>query len=79
MFIAALFIIARTWKQPRCPSTDEWIKKLWYIDTMEYYLAIKRNKIESVVVKWINLEPVIQREEVRNRNKYCILMHINGI
>ena len=61
LFIAALFTIARTWKQPRCPSTDEWIKKSWYIYTMEYYLGIKRNTSESVE-KWINLEPVIQCE-----------------
>ena len=51
-FIAALFIIARTWKQPRCPSTDEWIKKLWYIYTMEYYSAIKRKAFESVLMRW---------------------------
>ena len=60
-FIAALFTIARTWKQPRCPSTDEWIKKLWSV-TMEYYSAIKRNALESVLVRWMNLEPVIQSE-----------------
>ena len=57
VFIAALFAIARTWKQPRCPSTDEWIKRLSYMYTMEYYSAIKRNKFESVVVRWMNLEP----------------------
>ena len=61
-FIAALFIIARTWKQPRCPSTDEWIEKLWYIYTMEYYPAIKRNAFESVLMIWMNLEPIIQSE-----------------
>ena len=60
MFIAALFIVRRTWKQPRCPSTDEWIKKLWYIYTMDYYSAIKRNEFESVEVRCMNLEPVIQ-------------------
>ena len=59
MFTATLFIIARTWKQPRCPSTNEWIKKLWYIYTMEYYLAIKRNAFESVLMWWMNLEPII--------------------
>ena len=62
MFIAALFTIARTWKQPRCPSTDEWIKKMWYIYTMEYYSAIKRNAFESVQMRWMNLEPIIQSE-----------------
>ena len=62
MFIAALFTIARTWKKPRYPSTDEWIKKLWYIFTMEYYSAIKRNTFESVLQKWMNLEPIIQSE-----------------
>ena len=62
MLIAALFIIARAWKQPRCPLTDEWIKKLWYINTMEYYSAIKRNTFESVLLRWMNLEPIIQRE-----------------
>ena len=58
MFIAALFTIAGTWKQPRCPSTDEWIKKLWYIYTMEYYSAIKRNAFESVLMRWMDLDPV---------------------
>ena len=62
MFIAALITIARTWKQPRCPSTDKWIKKLWYIYTMEYYSAIKRNAYESVLMRWMNLKPLIQSE-----------------
>ena len=62
VLIAALFIIARTWKQPRCPSADEWIRKPWYIYTMEYYSAIKRNTFESVLMRWMNLEPVIQSE-----------------
>ena len=62
MFIAALFTIARTWKQPRCPLTDEWIKKLWYTYTMEYYSAIKRNTFVSVLMRWMNLEPIIQSE-----------------
>ena len=61
MFIAALFTIARTWKQPKCPSTEKWIQKIWYIYTIEYYSAIKRNEIESFVVMWINLDSVIQR------------------
>ena len=60
LFIAALFTIAGTWKQPRCPSTNEWIKKLWYIYTMEYYSAIKRNTSESVLMRWMNLEPIIE-------------------
>ena len=79
-FIAALFTIAKTWKQPRCLSTDEWMKKLWYIYAMEYYLAIKRNKIGSFVVMWMNLESVIQSEvSQKEKNKYFILMHIYGI
>ena len=60
LFIAALFTKARTWKQPRCPSTDECLKKLWYIYTMEYYSAIKRNTFESVMMWWMNLEPIMQ-------------------
>ena len=60
LFIAALFTIARTWKQPRGPSTDEWIKKLWYIYTVECYLAIKRNAFESILMRWMSLEPIIQ-------------------
>ena len=62
MFIAALFTIARTWKQPKCPLTDEWIKKMWHIYTIEYYSAIKRNEIELFVVRWMDLEAVIQSE-----------------
>ena len=62
MSISALFIIARTWKQPRCPSADEWIRKMWYIYTMEYYSAIKKNTFESVLMRWMKLEPIIQRE-----------------
>ena len=60
IFIAALFIIARTWKQPRCPSADKWIRKLWYVCTMEYYSAIKKNAFESVLMRWMKLEPIIQ-------------------
>ena len=60
MFTEAPFTIARAWKQPRCPSTDEWIKKLWYIYTVEYYSAIKRNTFESVLVRWMNLELIMQ-------------------
>ena len=66
VFIAALFTRATIWKQPRCPSTDEWIKKLWEIYTMEYHSAIKRKTFESVLMRWMNLEPIIQ-SEVRKR------------
>ena len=80
LFTAALFTIARTWKQRRCPLTDEWIKKLWYIYTMEYYSAIKRKAFESVLMRWMNLEPIIQSEvSQKEKYKYCILMHIYGI
>ena len=80
LFIAALFTIARTWKQPRCPSTDKWIKKLWYIYTMEYYSDIKRNAFESVLMRWMSLEPIIQSEvSQKEKDKYRILMHIYGI
>ena len=80
MFIAALFTIARTWYQPKCPSTDEWIKKMWNIYTMEYYSAIKRNEIELFVVRWMDLEFVIQSEvSQKEKNKYCMLTHMYGI
>ena len=62
MFIAARFTIAKKWKQPRCPLADEWIRKLWYIYTMEYYSAIKKNGSESVLMRWMKLEPIIQSE-----------------
>ena len=80
MFIAALFIIARTWKQPRCPSANEWIRKLWYIYTIEYYSAIKWNAFESVLMRWMKLEPIIQCEvSQKEKHQYSILMHIYGI
>ena len=80
MLIAALFTIARTWKQPRCPSADEWIRKLWYIHTLEYYSAIKRNTFESDLMRWMNLESIIQSEvSQKEKDKYSILMHIYGI
>ena len=80
MFITALFIIARTWKQPRCPSADEWISKLWYIYTMQYYSAIKKNSFESVLMRWMKLEPTIQSEvSQKDKHQYSILMHIYGI
>ena len=74
MFTAALFAIATTWKQPRCPSIDEWIKKLWFIYIMEYYSAIKRNAFESVLMRWMNQEPIIQSEvSQKEKEKYRIL------
>ena len=80
MFIAALFIIARTWKQPRCPSADEWIRKLGYIYTMEHYSAIKKNSFESVLMRWMKLEPIIQSEvSQKDKDHYSILTHIYGI
>ena len=80
MFILALFTIARTWKQPRCPSTDECIKKLWYIYTMEKYSAIKRNTFESGLMRWMTLEPIIQSEvSQKEKDKYRILTHIYRI
>ena len=80
MFIAALFTIARTRKQPKCPSTDEWIMKMRHIYKMEYYSAIKRDKIELCVVRWMDLETVIQSEvSQKEKNKYCMLTHIYGL
>ena len=79
-FIAALFIIARIWKQPRCPSTDEWIRKLCYIYTTEYYSAIKKNPFESVLMRWMKLQPIIQSEvSQKDKEHYSILTHIYGI
>ena len=75
VLITTMFIIARTWKQPRCPSADEWIKNLWYIHTMEYYSAIKKNSFESVLIRWMKLEPIIQKD----KDNYSILTHIYGI
>ena len=80
MFTAALFTIARTWKQPKCPSTEEWIKKMWYIYTMEYYSAIKRNKIVPFAEMWMDPEIVIQSEvSQKEENKYRIISLICGI
>ena len=69
MFITALFLIARTWKQPRCPSADEWIRKLWYVYTVEYYSAIKKNTFESVLMRWMKLEPIISSEVSQKERK----------
>ena len=80
MFITALFIIARTWKQPRCPSAGKWIRKLWYIYTVEYYSAIKKNTFESVPMRWMKLEPIIQSEvSQKEKYQYTTLTHIYGI
>ena len=80
MFITALFMIARTWKQLRCPSADEWIRELWYIYTMEYYSAIKKNTFESVLMRWMKLELIIQSEvSQKEKHQYSILTHIYGI
>ena len=80
IFIAALFRIARTWKQPRCPLADEWIRKLWYIYTMEYYAAIKKNSFQSVLMRWMKLEPIIQSEvSQKDKDQYSMLTRIYGI
>ena len=73
-------LLARTWKQPRCPLADECIRKLWYIYTMEYYSAIKKNAFESILMRWMKLEPIIQSEvSQKGKHQYSILMHIYGI
>ena len=80
VFIVALFTKASPWKQPRCPSADEWIRKLWYIYTMEYYSAIKKNAFESVLMRWMKVEPIIQSEvSQKEKHQYSILTHIYGI
>ena len=80
MFLAVHFTMARTWKQPRCPSKDEWIEKLWYIYKMEYYSAIKRTTFVSVLMRWMNLEPIIQNEaSQKEKYKHRILIHMYGI
>ena len=80
MFIAALFTIARTWKQPGCPSTNEWIRKQWYTYKMEYYSAVKKNALESVLIRCMKLEPIIQSKvSQKEKHQYSILKHIYGI
>ena len=80
MFIAALFIIARTWKQLRCPSADEWMRRLWYIYTMEYYSAVKKNSFESVLTRWMKLEPIVQSEVgQKEKHQNSMLTHIYGV
>ena len=80
IFITALFTTVRTWKQPRCPSADKWIRKLWCIYTIEYYSAIKKNVYESVLMRWMKLEPIIRTEvSQKEKHQYSILTHIYGI
>ena len=75
-----LFTTARLRKQLRCPSADEWIRKLWCLYTVDYYSAIKRNTFESVLMRWMNLELIIQSEvSQKEKDKYCMLMHIYGV
>ena len=76
MFITALFTIARTWKQPRCPQADEWIRKLWYIYIIEYYSAIKKNAFESVIMRWMKLETIIQSEGSQKEKHQHIYMEL---
>ena len=76
-FTATLCTIARSWKHPRCPTADKWIRMLWYIYTMEYYSAIKKYVFESVLMRWMKLEPIIQSEvSQKEKHQYNILMHI---
>ena len=80
MFITALFTIARTWRQPRCPLADEWIRKQWYIYRVEYYSAVKNNEFESVLMRWMKLDPIIQSDvSQKEKHRYSILTHIYGI
>ena len=80
MFIAVLFTTARTWTQPRCPLADEWIRKLWYVYTMDYYSAIKKNTFASVLMRWMKLEPIVQSEvSQKEKHQYSILTHIYEI
>ena len=80
MFITALYTIARTCNKPKCPIAEEWIKKIWYIYTMEYYSVIKSNKMMSFAEAWIDLETVILSEtNQKNKNKYCVISIVCGI
>jgi len=80
VFIAALFTIAKMWKQPKSPSTDEWIKKMWFIYTMEYYSAIKKNKIMPFAATWMELEtPILSEVSQKEKDKYHMISPISGI
>ena len=80
MFIAALLITAKTWKQPKCPSTEEWIKKMWYIHTMKYYSAIKKSKITPFAATWMELETLTLRKvSQKEKDKYHMISLITGI
>jgi hypothetical protein len=80
MFIASLFTIAQLWKQPRCPSTDEWIKKMWYLHTMEFYAAMKKNEILSFASKWMELENIILSEVSQaQKTSNCMFSLIYGL
>ena len=80
MFIAALFTVAKTWKQPKCPVTDDWIRKMWYIYTMEYYSAIKKNEIMPFAAIWMELEALILSEvSQKEQDKYHMIALISGI
>ena len=79
MFVATQFTIVKTWKQPKCPSTDEWIKKMWYIYTMEYYSAIKNNEIMPFAATWMDLEIIILSEVRQEKDKYHMISLICGI
>ena len=80
MFSVSLFTIAKIWKQPKCPSTDEWIKKMWYIYTMEYYSAIKKNEILSFATTWMELEVIMLSEiSQAQKDKLCMFSHMCSI
>ena len=80
MFIPVVFIVARMWKQPRCPLADKWIRKSWYIYTIKYYSSVKKNAFESVVMRLTKLEPIIQSEiSQKEKHQYSILTHIYGV
>ena len=80
MFIAAPFTVAKTWKQPKCPLADDWIRKMWYIYTMEYYSAIKKNKIMPSAATWMELKTLILNEvSQKEKNKYHMISLISGI